>query len=109
MVLVKEEKDAQKAANLRAFLDENRHRIQQIASRHGVGNVRLFGSVARGEAVKGSDVDLLVRVVGKTPPWFPGGLVAELEDFLGCKVDVVEEVALRKELRSQVLKEAVPL
>ena len=94
-------------------LDESiqacRETILQIARRHGVGQVRVFGSVARGEATENSDLDLLIDVTGPTTPWFPGGLVAELEALLGCRVDVVETNALRKELRDRVLQEAALL
>lgn len=94
-------------------LDESiqarREIILQIARRHGVGQVRVFGSVARGEAMENSDLDLLIDVTGPTTPWFPGGLVAELEALLGCRVDVVETNALREELRDRVLREAAPL
>jgi len=94
-------------------LDESiqarRETILQIARRHGVGQIRVFGSVARGETTENSDLDLLIDVTGPTPPWFPGGLVAELEALLGRRVDVVESNALRKELRERVLQEAVPL
>ncbi len=94
-------------------LDESiqarREIILQIARRHGVGQVRVFGSVARGEATENSDLDLLIDVTGPTTPWFPGGLVAELEALLGCRVDVVETNALREELRDRVLREAAPL
>lgn len=94
-------------------LDESiqarREIILQIARRHGVGQVRVFGSVARGEATENSDLDLLIDVTGPTTPWFPGGLVTELEALLGCRVDVVETNALREELRDRVLREAAPL
>ncbi len=94
-------------------LDESiqarREIILQIARRHGVGQVRVFGSVARGEATENSDLDLLIDVTGPTTPWFPGGLVTELEALLGCRVDVVETNALREELRDRVLQEAAPL
>ncbi|TVR62493.1 MAG: DNA polymerase subunit beta [Candidatus Competibacteraceae bacterium] len=91
------------------FIQARRETILQIARRHGVGQVRVFGSLARGEATENSDLDLLIDVTGPTTPWFPGGLVAELEALLGCRVDVVETNALRKELRDRVLKEATPL
>ena len=94
-------------------LDESiqarREIILQIARRHGVGQVRVFGSVARGEATENSDLGLLIDVTGPTTPWFPGGLVAELEALLGCRVDVVETNALREELRDRVLREAALL
>jgi predicted nucleotidyltransferase len=90
-------------------IQSRREMILQIARRHGVGQVRVFGSVARGETTENSDLDLLIDVTGPTPPWFPGGLVAELEALLGRRVDVVETDALRKELRDRVLQEAAPL
>jgi predicted nucleotidyltransferase len=88
---------------------EKRDEILRIARRHGVGRVRVFGSVARDEASDTSDIDLLIDVTGPTTPWFPGGLVAELEELLDCRVDVVESESVNKELRAAVLKEAVPL
>lgn len=72
------------------WLQDKRADIVRIADRHGAYNVRIFGSVARGGARPGSDVDLLVDVKPDHSPFFPGGLVADLEDLLGCKVDVVE-------------------
>jgi predicted nucleotidyltransferase len=91
------------------LLQSRREDILRIARQHGVGRVRVFGSYARGTPGKTSDVDLLIEVDGPTSPWFPGGLVADLEALLGCRVDVVESDALRPELRAQALAEAVPL
>jgi hypothetical protein len=88
---------------------QKRDDILRIAERHGAYNVRLFGSVARGEAGPDSDVDLLIDVGEKVSSWFPGGLVLDVEELLGRRVDVVEEVALRPELRPYVLREARPL
>jgi predicted nucleotidyltransferase len=86
-----------------------REDVLRIARRHGVGRVRVFGSHARGSAGQASDVDLLIEVDGPTTPWFPGGLVADLEALLGCRVDVVEPDALRPDVRAQALAEALPL
>jgi uncharacterized protein len=83
--------------------------IQSIAAKHGAGNVREFGSVARGDARENSDVDLLIDVVGPTTPWFPGGLLTDLETALGRRVDIVIARSLHQLLRESVLKEAVPL
>ena len=91
------------------LLREKRENILRIAAKHGVSSVRVFGSMARGEGGPESDVDLLVEVDGPTTPWFPGGLVAELEELLGRRVDVVEPDAIRESLRQRVLEEAVPL
>ena len=69
----------------------------------------MFGSMARGDAGPQSDVDLLIDVGVDPSPWFPGGLVAELEELLGRRVQVVTERGLDALLRDRVLKEAVPL
>jgi uncharacterized protein len=91
------------------ILVEKREEILRIAAKHGVGRIRVFGSAARGESRLESDLDLLVEVTGPTTPWFPGGLVAELEEFLGRRVDIVESDAIRESLRRQILQDAVPL
>jgi len=83
--------------------------IREIAARHGVIRVRVFGSFARGEARPDSDLDLLIEAGRDTPPWFPGGLLADLEDALGRRVDVAEECALAPLLKGRVLGEAIPL
>lgn len=88
---------------------QKRSEILRIAERHGAYNVRVFGSVARGEAGPDSDVDLLIDAGEKVSSWFPGGLIVDLEDLLGRRVDVVEEVTLRPELRPYVLRDARPL
>jgi predicted nucleotidyltransferase len=90
-------------------LRERRDEILQVAARHGAGNVRLFGSVARGEDTPESDVDLLVDVTGETTPWFPGGMVADLEQILGRRVQVVIRRSLSPLIRDAVLREALPL
>jgi hypothetical protein len=91
--------------SLRARRDD----ILGIAIRHGVHNVRVFGSVARGEATEDSDVDFLVSTTDSTSPWFPAGLVVDLEDFLGCRVQVVTEDSLYWLLRERILSEAKDL
>jgi predicted nucleotidyltransferase len=83
--------------------------IRSIAAKHGAGNLRVFGSVARGDARENSDVDLLIDIVGPTTPWFPGGLLTDLETALGRRVDIVIARSLHPLLRESVLKEAVPL
>ncbi len=88
---------------------EKRDEIQRIAARHGARNVRVFGSVARGEAREESDIDILVDIGPETSSWFPAGLVLELEESLGCKVEVVTERGLNPHLKDRVLEEAVPL
>jgi hypothetical protein len=91
--------------SLRARRDD----ILRIAIRHGAHNVRVFGSVARGEATEDSDVDFLVSTSESPSPWFPAGLVVDLEDLLGCRVQVVSEDGLYWLLRRRILGEAIPL
>jgi uncharacterized protein len=87
-----------------------RDEILKIADRHGAFNVRIFGSVARGEADLQSDVDVLVDYDRtRRTPWFPMGFIEELEALLGCKVDVVTEKGLKSRIRERVLQEAVSL
>jgi predicted nucleotidyltransferase len=90
-------------------LKPKREEILRIARKHGVARVQVFGSFARGEADESSDLDLLIEVEGPTPPWFPGGLVADLEALLGRRVDVIEPDALQGDTRVRILQEAVPL
>ncbi|MHB9031166.1 MAG: nucleotidyltransferase family protein [Candidatus Latescibacterota bacterium] len=90
-------------------MKQNREQILSIARKHGVGRIRVFGSFARGEATPESDVDFLIEVTGPTTPWFPGGLVADLEDLLGRQVHVAEAEFLPEDFREQVCREAIPL
>ena len=91
------------------LLREKREAILRIAEKHGARNVRVFGSVAKGEATSTSDVDLLVDTAEETSPWFPAGLIAELEELLGRQVDVVTPNGLYWLLRRRILSEARPL
>jgi predicted nucleotidyltransferase len=91
------------------LLAEKRDEILRIAERHGAYNVHVFGSMTRGDAGPASDVDLLVDVRPDHSAFFPGGLVADLEDLLGRRVDVVEPAGLHWYLRDTILHEAVPL
>jgi len=91
------------------LLRHKRDEILRIASKHGACNVRVFGSMARDDAEPGSDIDLLVDALPVHSPCFPGGLLAELEELLGQKVDVVEAAGLHWYIRDRVLAEAVPL
>ncbi len=91
------------------LLEKKKGEILRIAAKHGARNVRVFGSVARGEARPESDVDLLVEVGPDRTPFFPGGLIADLEDLLGKKVQVVTREDLHWYIRDRVLEEAVPL
>jgi hypothetical protein len=90
-------------------LRARKEQIHAVAAKHGAGNVRVFGSVARGDARPESDVDLLIDVVGPTTPWFPGGLLVDLEDLLGRRVDIVISRSLNPSIRESVLHDAVSL
>jgi predicted nucleotidyltransferase len=92
-----------------ALLRVNRNRILELAARHGAYNVRVFGSVARGEAGPESDIDFLVECGPNPSPFFPGGLLMDLEELLARRVDIVTERGLHPYLRDRVLGEAVPL
>lgn len=91
------------------ILRGKRKEILEIAKRHGADQVRVFGSVARGEAGADSDIDLLVRTGPQTSSWFPAGMILDLEELLGRKVDVLTEGALHWYVRDRILSEAVPL
>ena len=88
---------------------DKKEEILRIASRHGARNVRLFGSVARGVASQSSDIDILVEVGENPSPWFPAGLIADLEELLDRPVHVVTVGALHSYIRDSVLAEAAPL
>ncbi len=91
------------------LLHEKREDILRIASKRGASNVRIFGSIARGEADSKSDIDLLVDLEPGRSLFDLGGLLMDLQDLLGHKVDVVTERGLRECIRERVLKEAIPL
>ena len=93
----------------REILRQRRDEITRLAAKHGATNIRVFGSVARGQAKPGSDLDLLIDVGPKTSSWFPAGLILELESLLGCRVEIVTEKGLDPVLRDRVLSEAIPL
>lgn len=88
---------------------EKSSEINQIAEKHGAYDLRLFGSVSRGEDKEDSDVDILVKTKEKTSPWFPGGLIADLEELLGKHVEVVTEKGLNDLIKEDVLNEAISL
>ena len=99
----------EQAMRLERLLLEKRDDIKRIAARHGAYNLRVFGSVARGETRPESDIDFLIDVGPTTSSWFPAGLILDLTDLLGRRVEVVTEKALNPDLRDHVLREAIPL
>jgi uncharacterized protein len=91
------------------LLQEKREEILAIAAKHGAYNVRVFGSVARGEAKEDSDVDFLVEMESKRSLLDRIALIQELEDLLARKIDVVKLVNLHDQIRSRVTKESILL
>ena len=90
-------------------LHRKRRQILALAKKYGARNVRVFGSVARGEARPDSDIDFLVELEPGRSLFDLGGLLYELQSLLGVKVDVITEKGLRPRLRERVLREAIPL
>ena len=91
------------------LLKDKRADILRLAAQHGAYNVRVFGSVARGESGPNSDIDVLVEFEPGRTLLDRIGLIQDLEDLLGRKVDVVTEKALHRSMRQQVLQQAVPV
>jgi uncharacterized protein len=91
------------------ILHEKRDPILELARSHGVTSIRVFGSVVRHQDEADSDIDLLVTVGTETTPWFPAGLILDLQALLGKQVDIITERALNPAMRDSILSEAVPL
>lgn len=91
------------------LVKSKREEILRVAAQHGAYNIRVFGSVARGEAGEASDIDLLVDLEPGRSGLDQAGLILDLEDLLGHRVDVVTEAGLYWLLRRRILKEARPL
>jgi len=91
------------------LIQKKRSRILAIAGRHGATNLRIFGSVARGEAGPESDLDLLVDLEPGRSLLDHIALIQDLEEALGCRVDVVTVTALKERYKKRILKEGVSL
>ncbi|MBD2595924.1 DNA polymerase subunit beta [Nostoc sp. MBR 210] len=91
------------------ILKAYREEILQIAAKYGAYNVRVFGSVARGEARPDSDVDFLVELEPQRTLLDQIALMQSLEELLGRKVDVTETETLHELIKDKVLREAVVL
>ena len=91
------------------LLNEKRQAVLGLADKHGARNVRIFGSVARGESSTESDIDLLVKMEDGRSLLDLSALTLELRELLGVKVDVVSEDGIYWLLRRRILKEARPL
>jgi predicted nucleotidyltransferase len=96
-------------SKLQEIVTEKRHEILSIAACYGAHNVRVFGSVARGEADEQSDIDLLVEFEQGRSLLDHAALLLELRKTLGVSVDVVSDRGIKPRIRERVLREAVPL
>ncbi|MEW6356840.1 MAG: nucleotidyltransferase family protein [Planctomycetota bacterium] len=94
---------------LEMLLKEKREEILRVSAKHGARNVRVFGSVARGEADEQSDVDLVVEFEPGRSLLDHAALWLELQELLRCKVDVVSDRGIKARIRDRLLKEAIPL
>lgn len=94
---------------MHALIESHRQALLALAARYGVTDVRVFGSMARGDSDENSDVDLLVVPLPGTSLLDLGGLLMEAQELLGRRVDVVSERALHPAVRERVLAEARPL
>ena len=96
-------------ADIYALIEEKRNEILAVAARYGITNVRVFGSVARREARPDSDLDLLVTFGPGTSLLDHAGFQLDLEDLLGCRVEVASDRGLKDRVRETVMREAIPL
>ncbi len=90
-------------------IQQRRKEILEVAQRYGAHDMRIFGSVARGDQREDSDLDPVVRFEPGRSLFDHGGLICDLEELLGVKVDVVSEGGMRQQFRRYVEDEAVPL
>ncbi|MBL8107833.1 MAG: nucleotidyltransferase family protein [Anaerolineales bacterium] len=93
----------------KTLIKVHRNEILNIASRNGAVNVRILGSVARGDYDSNSDIDFLVNLQAGRSLMDLARMLRELNTLLNHPVDVVTEAGLRPRIKSQVLKEAQPL
>jgi uncharacterized protein len=95
--------------DIKNLLQTKREEILHTAAKHGARNVRVFGSVVRGEADEESDIDLLVEMEPSRSLLDHAALWLELQEVLGRKVDVVSDRGIKPRIRERVLREALPL
>lgn len=94
---------------IRELLMERREEILRLAAKHGATDVRIIGSVARGEARPDSDIDLLVKWGRETSLLDHAGLMIGLETLLGRRVDIASDGWVKESIRPSVYRDAVPL
>ena len=95
--------------DIRKEIEEKRERILAVAAEHGARNVRIFGSVSRGEADEKSDIDFLVELDQDRSLMDHAGLQIALQELFDRKIDVVSDRGLKPRIKDRVLREAVPL
>lgn len=95
--------------NIQRLIREKRGEILRAAAKYGAKNVRIFGSVARGDETPASDVDFLVEMEEGRSLMDRAGLLLELEQLLEVSVDVATEKSLKDRILHRVLQEAVPI
>jgi uncharacterized protein len=95
--------------NHKQILKEKRLEILKIAKTYGASNIRIFGSVARGEANSNSDIDFLMDIESGKNLLNRISLIQDLEDLLGCKVDIAKPENLHESIKEKVLQEAISL
>lgn len=94
---------------LEELLKDKREEILRLCAKHGARNVRIFGSVARGDADEQSDIDLIVEFEPGRSLFDHAALWLELQELVGRKVDVVSDRGIKPRIRERALREAVPL
>ncbi|OHB56558.1 MAG: nucleotidyltransferase [Planctomycetes bacterium GWF2_42_9] len=90
-------------------IQSRRDEVLSLAAKHGAHNVRVFGSVARGENKPSSDIDFLVVMSADSSLFDQAELLYDLEEMFGCKVDLIDEPLLYPQIREQILAESKPL
>jgi len=94
---------------MNTLIETHRDEIRELARRYGITNVRVFGSMARGEASSESDVDLLVDVPEGVSGFQLGAMLMDLQDLLGRRVELVTERSLHPRIKARIMKEVVTL
>ncbi len=94
---------------LNRLITNNRNAIKEIARRYNATNIRVFGSMARGDADPDSDVDILADLDTNTSLLDRIAMTQEIEDLLGRKIDLVTPDKLHRIIKDKIIKEAVPL